>query len=128
MNAFKQIRGEEFQGGFVFRQFIELEPIGVHPKSQMPLTQEYRLFVLNKKLIAYSEYWTGENYVNKLQPNSQQFEPLFAKIKSHFFTIDIAKTKNGDWIIIELGDGQVAEYLGDEGLAQFYAALSDYGA
>jgi hypothetical protein len=125
MQNFKQKQGSGFQGGFVFREFIDLQPIGFHPKSHMPLTQEYRLFILNKKMIDCSEYWSSEEYQHHKLPDFTQFETVFKSIDSHFFTVDIAKKTNGGWIIIELGDAQVAEYLGnDEGLNDFYQTIS----
>ena len=38
---------------------------------------------------------------------------MFKSINSYFFTVDIAKKTNGEWIIIELEDAQVAEFLGN---------------
>ena len=36
------------------------------------------------------------------------FTGIAQKVESRFFTMDIAKLKTGEWIIIELGDAQVA--------------------
>ncbi len=36
----------------------------------------------------------------------------------------IGKQKNGNWIIIELGDAQVAEYIGEQRLDDFYDHFS----
>ena len=124
VNTFLEKQGDNFQGGLVFREFVELAPVGVHPKSQMPLTAEYRIFVLNKKPITCTEYWIEVDYDNDERVNLENFEETFAQVRSNFFTVDIAKMKNGEWIIMELGDGQVAEYLGEVGLDQFYEALS----
>lgn len=124
VNKFIELQGDSFQGGLVFREFIDLEPIGTHSKSQMPLTKEYRLFILNKKLITCSEYWKDGEYGNSEQIDYDEFNDIFESIRSNFFTVDIAKKKGGGWMIIELGDGQVAEFLGKTGLDNFYEALS----
>lgn len=125
VNTFIEKQGENFQGGLVFREFIELEPVGSHPKCNMPLTQEYRIFVVNKKPIVCTEYWEDGNYKQSKQPDFSQFQIVFESIKSNFFTVDIAKKKGGGWIIMELGDGQVAEYLGNVDFDQLYTAISN---
>jgi len=89
----------------------------------MPLTQEYRIFVLNKKPIACTEYWEDGNYSNATRFEVSQFQSIFETVRSNFFTVDVAKKKNGEWIVMELGDGQVAEYLGNKGLDQFYRSI-----
>lgn len=53
----------------------------------------------------------------------EEFEPILPTIKSNFFTMDIAKRKNGGWIIVELGDGQVAGLPDNADKAAFYAAM-----
>jgi hypothetical protein len=44
---FLELQGADLAGGLVFREFVELEPLGRHPKSRMPLPLEYRLFFLD---------------------------------------------------------------------------------
>lgn len=123
VNKFIELQGDNLEGGLVFRQFVELESVGIHPKSKMPLTMEYRIFILNGTPISIIKYWDDGNYTNSEIP-IDQFTDIFKKIKSNFFTVDIAKLKNGDWVIIELGDGQVAEHMGTSGLDGFYQQLS----
>lgn len=122
INKFIELQGENFQGGLVLREFVELEPIGFHARSHMPLTKEYRVFVLQHKPISINRYWDDGEY-NDEDIDLEPFAAILDIIKSNFFTVDIAKKKNGDWIIMELGDGQVAEYLGDAGLDDFYQLL-----
>jgi len=40
--------------------------------------------------------------------------------------MDVAKTKNGEWIIIELGDGQVAGLPDKADRLQFYDLVRQY--
>jgi hypothetical protein len=47
-----------------------------------------------------------------------------ADIPSRFFTVDVACLENGDWMIVELGDGQVAGLPDNSDLKQFYEALA----
>ncbi len=52
VRRFMELQGDDLAGGLVFRQFVELEHLGRHPKSGMPLTREFRLFFANHRLIA----------------------------------------------------------------------------
>jgi len=123
IKKFVELQGDNFQGGLVLREFVELEPLGKHSKSDMPLTKEYRIFILNGQRIALNNYWDEKVYSEEEIP-WQHFEQLYKDVKSHLYTMDIAKQKNGNWIIIELGDAQVAEYIGEQGLDDFYDHLS----
>lgn len=124
VKKFVKLQGDNFQGGLVFRKFLEQNPIGFHPKSKMPLAKEYRVFILNGEPIAVNKYWDGcDYYDNDILP-LKKFRTLFKEINSNFFTVDIAQTKGGDWIIIELGDGQVAEYMDNKSLNDFYQTLA----
>ncbi|MEZ4939148.1 MAG: ATP-grasp domain-containing protein [Crocinitomicaceae bacterium] len=71
------------------------------------VSREFRLFVKDGEVISCFNYWDEGNYEN-VQPDLTHFKELIPKIQSRFFTMDIAKKMDGDWIIVELGDGQVA--------------------
>ena len=59
---FVQRQGADLNEGLVFREFVEFEAIGTHPKSEMPLTREYRLFFLDHELLWQAHYWESGNY------------------------------------------------------------------
>jgi hypothetical protein len=120
---FLQLRGNELQGGLVFRKFMAFRSIGTHPKSRMPLTEEFRVFVLNGKVMIIMNYWDEVEYAGVL-PDFQMLIPTMADIPSRFFTVDVACLENGDWMIVELGDGQVAGLPDNSDLKQFYEALA----
>lgn len=106
-NRFIELRGEYLNEGIVFREFIELEFLIDHSKSGMPLTKEFRIVFLNKNVIQIYKYWDEGNYDSEI-PDLSLLQNIADKIESNFFTIDVAKMKNGGWTIMELGDGQVA--------------------
>lgn len=114
------------QGGVVLREFVPLRSIGIHPKSKMPLSQEFRAFVLDGKMISLSQYWEYGDYFDDMPPMSliESVSKLVCeKIGSNFFTIDVAQKEDGNWICIEIGDGQVSS-LPDKGDKQeFYTRL-----
>ncbi len=105
--AFLALRESELNEGLVFRKFEKLTFLTQHSQSDMPLTLEYRLIFANKTLIAVLDYWEEGDY-GTLEPPVADFLPIAAQIQSHFFTMDIAQKEDGSWIIMELGDGQVA--------------------
>jgi hypothetical protein len=117
-NFLKYLYGEP-QGGLVFREFLELEPIGIHSKSKMPLTKEFRLLYLNNNLLSIFNYWDEGKYDTD-EPDINKFNEIAKGINSNLFTMDIAKTKSGDWAIVELGDGQVAGFPENADLEKIY--------
>ena len=74
----------------------------MHSKSQIPLSKEYRLFYFQKQFLFQFDYW-----------------------KITFFTMDIGKTDSGDWIIIEIGEGQVSGLSIDSDILGFYKSIKE---
>ena len=108
-----------FVGGLVFRQYVEFEPVKRHYHSRVAPAKEYRLFFLNGKQIASAQYWMGE--YDEEAPEG--FEEIAKNIPSTFFSMDVAKTKDGRWLVIEVGDGQVSSLPNDCDSKQFYRNL-----
>lgn len=104
---FMALRGTFLNEGMVVREFLALNELTIHSKSQMPLTEEYRLFFYRHQLVGLYDYWEEGVYAFS-KPDTKDFEQLAAHIGSHFFSMDIARKQNGDFVIIELGDGQVS--------------------
>lgn len=90
---FVKNRGENLEGGLVFRNFV--------PLSQF----EYRYWVLNGEILDFNVF---------LSPTiSHDILKKIRKVKSNFFTIDLARKKESDEIIVvEIGDGQVSGLKG----------------
>ncbi len=122
VRRFLELQGPDLTGGLVFREFVEFEPIGIHPQSGMPLTLEYRLFFLDRRPLLCAEYWQEGDYRGD-RPPIGRFEALAATVHSRFFTMDVAKSKGGDWLVVELGDGQVAGLPEPADVGTFYAGL-----
>ena len=122
INNLLKLRGKYLNEGIVIRQFEELNQLTIHSKSGMPLTEEYRLFFFNKKLVGIYDYWEEGEY-NSSKPDTTAFEEIAKRIDSNFFSMDIASKKNGELIIIELGDGQVAGLPDKTERNEFYKQL-----
>jgi len=121
VKKFLELQAEDLAGGLVFREFVELTPLAVHSKSGMPLALEYRVFVHNGRPVFTCNYWEEGQYTTQ-PPDLSQFADVLGKVRSNFFTMDVARTVEGRWIIVELGDGQVSG-LQTAKPQDFYTAL-----
>jgi len=124
VGKFLELRGDSLNEGLVFRQFEELEFLTEHSKSRMPLTKEFRVFFMNKRIVKVFDYWDEGDY-GETKPELDSFIDLAQSIESNFFTMDIAKKRDGDWIIMELGDGQVAGLPDNADRNEFYHKLKE---
>ncbi|MEL6525006.1 MAG: ATP-grasp domain-containing protein [Chloroflexota bacterium] len=123
VDHFLKLRGDDLEGGLVFREFIDFEALADHPRSRMPLVKEFRTFFYNGVPILTVRYWNVEGY-EEASPPAGLFNDIAKNVKSDFFTMDVAQTVNGEWMIIELGDGQVAGLPETASVDDFYRALS----
>jgi hypothetical protein len=132
VRRFLELQGDDLNQGLVFREYVEFESIGEHSRSGMPITNEYRIFWLDGEPIYISEYWEDGDY-QQVQPPIEQFRPIaqtihsrhFPGAYSRFFTMDVAKKRDGDWMIVELGDAQVAGLPEKADISEFYATLNN---
>ena len=123
VGRFLELQGEALAGGLVFREFVEFEPIGVHPRSGMPITEEYRIFWIDGEPLFWSPYWDGADY-GGIEPPIERLRRGRAAVRSRFFTMDVARRRDGGWMIVELGDGQVSGLPREADADRFYSALA----
>ena len=119
------LRGKFLNEGIVIREFIKLNALTLHSKSGMPLTEEYRLFFINKQLIGIYDYWEEGSYKSE-RPDVKAFEAIAKTVESQFFSMDIARKENGEFVIIELGDGQVSGLPDTLNTFDFYSKLKQF--
>jgi len=124
IHNFIALRDKYLNVGIVVREFLPLKHLTIHSKSGMPLTEEYRLFFYQHELLGVFDYWEEGNYIPE-RPDTTVFEEIAKQIDSVFFSMDIALQKNGEYIIIELGDGQVAGLPDRLNRTLFYNALNN---
>lgn len=81
----------------------------------MPVTKEFRFFVGFGHLLSGGYYW--QNYIDDIGgvPDHNEVPREFLQEvieavgdQSNFYTIDVGQTEKGDWIVIELNEGQQA--------------------
>jgi hypothetical protein len=122
VRAFLDLQGEDLAGGLVFREYVELRRLTEHSRSGMPLSEEYRVFVLDGRPVFMCNYWEEGQY-DSHPPVLSQFEDVMRMVPSRFYTMDLARTADGRWIIVELGDGQVSGLQTGKPVA-LYSALA----
>lgn len=122
IRRFLELQGDDLNEGVVFRAYANLELLGIHIQSQMPIAREYRLFFWENAPLISAPYWEkGDSSPDT--PPIDFFASIARHIQSPFFTMDVAKRRDGEWMIIELGDAQVAGLPTQLTPLDFYIAL-----
>jgi hypothetical protein len=122
ISNFLELRGEYLNVGIVLREFVNLKKLTIHEKCNLQLSEEYRLFFMFGKLVHIVNYWDCEYVPTAI--NTEAFEAVAKNIDSNFFSMDIAKLDNGDFIIIELGDAQVSGLPDNADLNNFFKNIT----
>ena len=121
---FLELQGDDLVGGLVFREYVALKIIGAHAQSAMPLAREFRLFFLDGRLLTSANYWAQGDYAGEAPPLAL-FQNIATRVRSRFFSMDVAQKTDGQWIVVELGDGQVAGLPDENGAREFYAKFAE---
>jgi hypothetical protein len=123
--------------GLVIREYIPLKKIG-EGLNDMPIVNEHRTFWLaieisGKRipvLLSKGFYWMGSHpeleHLSKFEGYDVAFEAA-NKIAEYitFFVLDLAETESGEWIVIEVNDGQMSGVSGCD-IDELYSNLSMY--
>lgn len=82
----------------------------------LPITNEYRFFIYKDKILSGGYYWSSHILDLKesgIEPNIKDVPVEFlnkiiniVKERTNFYVIDVAETESGEWIVVELNDGQ----------------------
>lgn len=113
IQEFIKLRGSLFTGGIVIKQFVELY-------TNNGVTNEYRAFYLNNEILTVSR---NSNQSEWLKSVPTELVEKAKNLKSHFYTVDFAQLANGDWVIIETGDGQVSGLSPHQDVFKYYDEL-----
>lgn len=102
------------QQGVVFREYVPLRSFG-EQLNGLPFSNEWRLFFLRGALLAYGYYWSNQDegyetsgwvaFLNQGLPFAKE---AASKVQAPFFVLDVAETREGGWIVIEVNDGQMS--------------------
>lgn len=100
----------------VCREFVPLEQIDETVSDRIPSSVEFRLFYWKNKCAGWGRYWY-EGIIYDLPETAQNevfalADRVAAKIDVTFLVVDVAYTANGEWIVIEVNDGQESGFAG----------------
>ena len=95
--------------GLVVRELIRLNQLGISSRSGLPLSEEYRFFMLDGRVLTSGFYWSREELRPGFQPDSSRVTHSFlqrvdARVRVRFYVLDVAVTEQGEPIVIELND------------------------
>lgn len=123
IEQFLRLRGRHFTGGLVFREFVEFHHLMETGADKMPLIEEYRVVYWNGVPIQTVRYWDVPGQVTRTIP-LDRFAPLVPHIRSHFFTMDVARCPDDRWMILDLGDAQIMPLPESADEHRLYRALA----
>lgn len=123
VRRFLELQGDQLNEGLVFREFVPLAALTLHSRSGMPLSREFRAFVLDGEILHLEKYWDEGDYAGD-PPLLEAFRANLQQVKSRFFTLDVVQREDRKWMIVELGDAQVAGLPEQADVALFYHSLA----
>lgn len=97
------------------REYVPLRQFGVGVRG-LPITEEYRFFVLDGQVVGSGYYWSqfpetrDEHKLNPDQVDPAFLRDVISRVGSNirFFVVDVARKADGQWVVIELNDGQMS--------------------
>jgi len=115
VNDFVKERGNLFTNGIVLKEFVNLKKVDGK-------TNEWRVFLMDGKFLCMMQ---NSNLPNSVAPPFTMILVVreLLESKSNLFTVDFAQLENGDWTIIETGDGQVSGFPDSFNPIGFYNKL-----
>jgi hypothetical protein len=97
------------------RQYVPLKTYFVDLQD-LPITEEYRFFVLDGQVLAGGFYWApfADEVASSFPSAGDVPKSFLGEVirrvgdRTRFWVVDVGRTANGDWIVIELNDGQMS--------------------
>ncbi len=110
IEKFKELRGELFTKGIVIKEFVDLNKVNDN-------TNEYRAFYLKGELLTICKNSNQPLGVKEVPESLIKQLPV---LESNFYTVDFAEKSNGEFVVIETGDGQVSGLPDEQDVREFY--------
>ncbi|WP_181874462.1 ATP-grasp domain-containing protein [Marinitenerispora sediminis] len=96
---FVELQGDDLAGGIVLRAF--------EPFSASGRATEARVWWLDGAPIAVGPH--PDTPDERPEPDLRAVRPLVAALGCRFVTTDLARRTDGEWRVVEVGDGQVSD-------------------
>lgn len=113
MQKFYDYRGGLYTGGICIKEYLSLKRYGER-------TNEYRVFYINNEIATVSRN-SGQGTYTPLPP--KELIEKYRTLDSLYYTIDYAELANGEWKILEAGDGQVSGLSDNQDYNAYFRAL-----
>jgi len=116
------------RGRVILRTLVRLRTIATDYQA-FPLGREYRVFVYEKRVLACGFYWDEYADNIKLTAAEEQVIQTLAleaasRVGTPFIAVDIGQLESGEWIVIEVGDGQFSG-LSQVSVLELWGQLKD---
>lgn len=95
VDSFLEERAHLFEGGIVLREYVPLDGT------------EHRLFYILKSQLLSTPSDIPHSFLRTC-------DEIAARFSNEFITIDVARRVDGEWIVVEVGDGQVSGLKGTD--------------
>lgn len=130
------LRADAFLGpqGVVFREYVPLQALEMPIVDLPPLANEWRTFYYRGQRLAHGYYWSNIDDWALVDAARADFEEqglaladqVAADIqeKIPFVCIDVAKTEDGRWLVVELNDGCMSGLNGSVPAEDLYRNLA----
>lgn len=112
--------------GVIIREFVPLNVLEVG-LNDLPFANEWRFFFYKNKMLTNGFYWTASEKRGTLTMEAKKLAQEVAdKLQGYvnFFVVDIAEKANGEWVLIEVNDGQMSGLSGCEA-THLYSSLKN---
>jgi hypothetical protein len=100
----------------ICREFVNLEKIAEPVGDKIQPSKEFRIFLWKNRTVGIGHYWTEfekvELTVSEKTHITRLAEEISTIVAVPFLVVDVAKKADGEWIVIELNDGQESGYAG----------------
>jgi len=96
--------------GIIIRKFEKLKTYEIGLNG-LPFTNEWRFFFYKKTLLSYGYYWSIAENKGEFSDEAMHLAQKIANTVSfhtNFFVLDLAQKETGEWILIEMNDGQMS--------------------
>jgi hypothetical protein len=112
----------------VCREFVPLRPVPAPPSETIPPAFEFRTFWWRGRCVGAGPYWAAVAAYSWTRAEERAAlavaQEAARRLEVPFLAVDVAQTRRGDWIVIEVNDGQESGYGGIAPLALWQAVVA----
>ena len=100
--------------GVCIREFVNLKQYGINDITGCPVSKEFRIILYRDKIVAKGYYWSDYseelNYPNPSEIDESLVQEAIKRMgdQANLWCLDVAQKEDGSWMVVELGDAQMA--------------------